>query len=284
MISRKLLLLYYIIFLFFADNSFTQTKSDSVRDFNKPKDVSFSAVVKISNPLNKPLNNLLISIPYEHFKKKFPSFNEKSFCVFDGKQEIPSQLEDIDGNLIMDNILFLVSLKKNQHKSFRIVNCKSDKTKFIKQTHAEISIKTDYILQDGYYTGGQFKNVSEVEIPKNHFAHDALYKFEGPGWESENIGYRFYLDSRNRTDIWGKKVNDLVLINVGNKDLVSDSKESYTKMSEWGMDIFKVGESLGIGSIATWYDGKVKTVSTVDNTICKITADGIINSPYAKHI
>jgi len=137
------------------------------------------------------------------------------------------------------------------------------------RAHAELSKKIGGSFQDKRYVGGEFTAVQSEKVPDWHIDHDTYYRFEGPGWESDKVGYRFYLDQRNRIDIFGKKVNKMVLPSVG-----LDSLDLYHEMSDWGMDIFKVGESLGIGSIATFYQGKVVTVTETDSITCEITADG----------
>ena len=232
------------------------------------------------NQLNRPVKDVLISIPIETLLKKYPDFNVNAFIVFDGEKEIPSQTEDTNGDATADNILALVDFLDGETKTILIEYGKTAviKKEFKKRTHAELSIKTDYVLENGYYTQGKFESIEKSIVPANHFAHDALYKYEGPGWESEKVAYRYYLDSRNRNDIFGKKCSDLILNIVGKDDLISDGNESYTQMCDWGMDIFKVGESLGIGSIAIWKDDRVNTISNTESTTCKITNDGLIKS------
>lgn len=44
------------------------------------------------------------------------------------------------------------------------------------------------------------------------------------------------------------------------------------------MDILKVGESLGIGSLAMWRDGKANRVSQTDSVTCAIVANGAVQS------
>jgi hypothetical protein len=137
------------------------------------------------------------------------------------------------------------------------------------RAHAELSKKVGGHFQDKRYIGGEFESVKVEKMPAWHLDHDTYYRYEGPGWESDKVGYRYYLDQRNRIDIFGKKVNRMVLPAVG-----LDSLDLYHEMGDWGMDIFKVGESLGIGSIATFYQGQVVTVSETDSLICEITSDG----------
>ncbi|OGV02713.1 MAG: hypothetical protein A2330_08285, partial [Ignavibacteria bacterium RIFOXYB2_FULL_36_7] len=153
----------------------------------------------------------------------------------------------------------------------------------IKLTQAYLGQKTGYEKKEGFFTGGYFQSVNQTKVPSGHFAHDALYQFEGPGWESEKVGYRLYLDERNRTDIFGKKISGLFLDITGKNDLVSDGNESYQKMLDWGRDIFKVGNSLGIGSIATFYNNKVVTVTEIDSTLCMIFDGNLVSEVETTH-
>ena len=124
--------------------------------------------------------------------------------------------------------------------------------------------------------------------PPEHTDHSFYIRYEGPGWESEKVGYRFYLDWRNATDIFGKTTHDLALHKVG-----LDGFDSYHEMADWGMDILKVGESLGIGSLGCWSKGKAIRMAQTSNVSCSIPVNGPILSmvrtnysewatPYAK--
>jgi len=137
------------------------------------------------------------------------------------------------------------------------------------RVHAELSPKRGGQFVAGKYVGGQFESVTHERVPAEHIDHDNYYRYEGPGWESEKVGYRFYLDWRNRLDIFGKKVPRIVLPEVG-----LDGFDSYHSMADWGMDIFKVGESVGIGSMALLQNAKLHFVSKVDSLTCRILADG----------
>ncbi len=270
--SKKIISLFLFVTTFYPTLGFTS--------YNSNNSLLTIILIKAVNHTNHSVKDALITIPISSIIKKYPDFNEKAFTVFDRKKEIPSQTEDINGDEKADNVLIVVDFIRGEEKKISLQYDKLAviKKEFKKRTHAELSVKTDYILENGFYTKGKFNSVKNSTVPVNHFAHNALYKYEGPGWESEKVAYRFYLDSRNRNDIFGKKVDDLVLNVVGINDLVSDSKESYTKMCDWGMDIFKVGESLGIGSIAIWDNTQVNTISNTETTTCKITNDGIIKS------
>ncbi|ASB47816.1 DUF4861 family protein [Alkalitalea saponilacus] len=145
---------------------------------------------------------------------------------------------------------------------------------FEKKTQAELWHRTTGNWRDGRYRGGgNFFRFDSLRVPDGFTDHTYFIKYEGPGWESDRVGYRMYLDWRNANDVFGKKVTDMVLQDVG-----VDGFESYHHMDDWGMDVLKVGRSLGIGSIG-WFDGeKAIRVETTDSVMCKIEADGLIRS------
>jgi len=102
----------------------------------------------------------------------------------------------------------------------------------------------------------------------------AIYQNEGPAWENENIGFRMYWDERNGIDIHGKKVRDLVL------DTVGLDRNDYHKMSDWGMDVLKVKNSLGAGSIALMIDGKIHRIGDATEERVMITEETAVRSAF----
>lgn len=93
-----------------------------------------------------------------------------------------------------------------------------------------------------------------------------LLTYEGPGWESDKVGYRLYLDGRNVIDIFGKKTPDLVLQNVGRG-------EDYHAMADWGMDILKVGNSLGAGGWGVFENGEARQVGEASGYNAQVVSD-----------
>lgn len=139
--------------------------------------------------------------------------------------------------------------------------------------YAEISVKEGGIWQDGprghmEYVGGTFKSVKDMEIPPQHTDHTWYIRYEGPGWENAQVGYRLYLDWRNAIDIFGKKVDSLVLPYVG-----QDGFDSYHEMADWGMDILKAGRSMGIGGFGRLVQDSVIHFQKVGNTRASVSHD-----------
>lgn len=143
-----------------------------------------------------------------------------------------------------------------------------------KRTHAELSHKVGGAFEGHKYEGGfSWVGVNRMTLPGSFRDHAYYIKYEGPGWESDMTGFRFYLDNRNAIDIFGKKEKDIVLPGVG-----IDGYDSYHEPADWGMDNFKVGNSLGLGSIGIWDGKKAIRVEKRDSTTCIIVADGKVRS------
>lgn len=133
------------------------------------------------------------------------------------------------------------------------------------KTYAEISIKEGGHFEGREYIGGTFKNVTELKVPAEHTDHSWFIRYEGPGWESNKIGYRMYLDWRNAIDIFGKVTDSMILSKVG-----QDGFDSYHEKSDWGQDILKAGKGLGIGSIGRYFNKEVLHFNNVDSTFAKV--------------
>ena len=133
------------------------------------------------------------------------------------------------------------------------------------KTYAEISVKEGGKWEGRKYIGGTFKNVQSLKLAPEHTDHSFDIRYEGPGWESNKVGYRLYLDWRNAIDIFGKKTKEIVLPQVG-----QDGFDSYHLMQDWGSDILKAGKGIGIGSIDRYLNNERLHFYAVDSTIAKV--------------
>jgi hypothetical protein len=147
-------------------------------------------------------------------------------------------------------------------------NCKAQNKYDIKtaKTYAELSVKNDGKWEGRKYIGGTaFKNVQTLKLAKEHTDQSFDIRYEGPGWESNKVGYRLYLDWRNAIDIFGKKTEEIVLPQVG-----QDGFDSYHLMQNWGSDILKAGKGIGIGSIDRYINNERQHFYEVDSTFAYI--------------
>jgi len=231
---------------------------------------------RVLNPLGTGIADAPVLIGLGRIREVDPGFNPNAWVAFADGEELAGQL--IDGD--EQEIVLITSLKANDNKtiSLRYASEGNVERKYPKRTQAELSHKFGgkFIKNEKgrmVYEGGVFENVEQLRVPPEHTDHTFFVRYEGPGWESEKVGYRFYLDWRNATDIFGKKIPEPVLQNVG-----QDGFDSYHEMSDWGMDILKVGDALGLGAVGFWDGEKVLRVSETDSVICMITANGPVYS------
>lgn len=146
-----------------------------------------------------------------------------------------------------------------------LISCSALAQNNKQSTLAEISVKEGGKWEARKYVGGTFKNVQKHKLVQAHTDHSFDIRYEGPGWESNKVGYRLYLDWRNAIDIFGKKTEAMVLPQVG-----QDGFDSYHQMSDWGQDILKAGKGIGIGSIDRFLNKERLHFFSVDSTVVKI--------------
>lgn len=222
-----------------------------------PESISFSVIN--GSPLL--IEDAIVVLDVDKIKAKAQDFNPKAFVILANGSELASQANDSDGDNSIDQILFLVDFAVGEKKNLILRYAKSgEKTReYPKRTQAELSHKVGGQFVNRKYQGGTFQNVQFLRVPPEHTDHSYFIRYEGPDWESDKVGYRFYLDWRNAIDIYGKKVPGMVLQNVG-----QDGFDSYHEMSDWGADVFKVGDSFGVGSFGTWYKNKANRVADIN--------------------
>lgn len=231
--------------------------------------------LSVKNPASLARKDAEVVLDLAKLKASAPEFNDKAFVVLHNAQELASQANDRDGDGNTDEIVCVADFAANETKALTVRYAKSGalSREYPKRTQVELSHKVGGTFVNRKYEGGAFQNVQALRVPPEHTDHSFFIRYEGPGWESDKVGYRFYLDWRNATDIFGKKTSAMVLQNVG-----QDGFDSYHELADWGMDVLKVGESLGIGSLAMWYEGKAQRVAQTDSITCAIVANGAVQS------
>ena len=167
--------------------------------------------------------------------------------------------------LITGVIILTIFIACKDNTETKITIEKNTKKEEIVKTYAELSIKEGGHWEGREYLEGTFKNIDSLKVPAEHTDHSWYIRYEGPGWESNKIGYRLYLDWRNAIDIFGKVTDTMVLSKVG-----QDGFDSYHKPQSWGSDILKVGKGLGIGSIGRYVNKEVVHFKEVDSTFAKV--------------
>ncbi|TRX62048.1 DUF4861 domain-containing protein [Fulvivirga sp. M361] len=179
---------------------------------------------------------------------------------------LPSQLDDLDDDGTWDELSFQYSFPPRAKVELTLQWVEQSKdVRHDSRAHAYL----------GYRPArqGDFKSVDHNVRPDDHEPQSQpyLYQFEGPGWESDKIAYRVYFDSRNGKDIFGKTKTGIFLDSIG-------LKGNYHKLQPWGMDVLKVGNSLGAGSLAMLKNDSLYRLGKTRSAIFKKIADGPVRA------
>ena len=181
---------------------------------------------------------------------------------------VPHQLDDLDGDGSADEVFILVGPSDDPLRM--TVQPSETAADLPSRTQAVLAVRQDGRFEDGAYVeGSDYVSVRSVEVPAEQEQDSDWAMYEGPVWESDRVGWRYYLDDRNRIDIFGKKTSDLVL---------HEHYDDYHSISDWGADILKVGESLGIGSAAIETDSGPKVIDNAATRRVDIVANGPLRS------
>jgi hypothetical protein len=161
-------------------------------------------------------------------------------------QPVLVQYDDMDGDGNWDEMLLLLNFKPKERK--QLIPVVADAPAAIKAV-VRAHVRQKRKNPDQSFGPGLDRDSVPAGQRATDFSKDPLPPFltEGPAWENDRVGFRIYMDVRNGKDIWGKISSAMVLEEVG-----ADKSKSYHTLSDWGMDILKVGKSLGAGSLALY--------------------------------
>lgn len=172
-------------------------------------------------------------------------FTVKSATVFDGTNEIPSQLDDMNGDTRADELAFVINLPASGKKTLNVTlsSLKSDKT-YPARVYAEMLFRTSkknkYAKGYAIYTDG----ASDTYNVQHH---------HGAAFESELVAYRIYFNEKQTTDLYGKF----------HKGLELEESQFYPTGEQlkrgFGDDVIKVNSSCGAGTLRGW-DGTQSTL------------------------
>jgi len=157
---------------------------------------------------------------------------------------IPCQVDDIDGDGQWDELFGLTNLGPSAPITVVIAFVTPD-------TYPTFPSRTNLHLGDAKNGYRELDVADRLEGVSYHNFADltgAAFQMEGPAWENDKVGFRNYMDQRNGMDIFGKTSTEMILSKVG-----IQGAPSYHEPGEWGMDVLKVGTSLGAGAIAYMY-------------------------------
>ena len=176
--------------------------------------------IVVSNPTDIARQEL-VSIPYSEFTKHFDVDSIFSVKLIDAETELPYQLEKI-GNTTPENVLILVPIDAKGEVTLSVTK-QDSKPDFKTQTYARF-------------------------VPE---------RFDDFAWENNVLAFRMYgkalegrPDDAQGTDVWAKRTEELVI------DKWYKENDYHTDHGE-GLDYYSVGQTLGAGDVAPYFDNKI---------------------------
>jgi hypothetical protein len=236
-----------------------------------PLESNVETPIEISNPsqVNRP--DELVVLKRYLLEKKLGKIPDDKYISVRAGRAVLTQTDDMDGDGKWDEVAFLYSFSPGQKVRFTVRTADHpDTVKMSGRAHARLAKKGS----GGHYgpelsvedmpAGAEANDFSKVPVPP--------YQVEGPIWENDKVAFRSYFDTRNGKDIFGKTTS--LLGTYGDKYY-----HSYDK--KWGMDILKVGNSLGAGGLAVSItrNGKDSLVKLAGNAIGRTTYKVVTNGP-----
>lgn len=217
---------------------------------------------EVSNPNDFRVENAPVSISIDG--DKLPVH----FKIVDSEgNSYPYQLDDLDRNGIPEELFVQLSLDANSSRTL-VVQETSEAQRFDSKTDITIKVR-DEADPDNMQVGSDFESVERYTETYDYKQDNGLIFLEGPGWESDLVGYRFYFDDRNRFDIFGKSTPELSLSGI---------TENYHERRDWGADVLKVSSTLGIGTPAYFKDDKFYVIEKTGIKSMEVIADGPLRS------
>lgn len=217
--------------------------------------------VEVNNQWNKDKPDEPVVIRLSELK---PSFRVRSAVVMNGNEEIPSQLDDLNGDLKADELAFVINMPAKSKKALTVTlsAAKTDKTypaRVFAQMLARDSKKQQYVP------------VQSVTVPGTSSTYGML-QHHGPAFESELAGYRIYFDKKQTVDPYGKF----------QKRLEIEESQFYPTAEQlargFGDDVLMVGNSGGIGALKGWDGSKATHIEPIAFRTERILASGPVRT------
>lgn len=217
--------------------------------------------VELSNHWEHAIEDAPVVINLNEIK---PGFKVRSAIVKDGNQEIPSQLDDLNGDLKADELAFVIHMAAKSHTILEVT---------LSSNPAEKSYPARVFAQMLAREPRKQKHapVQSITVPGSTNFY-SMVQGHGPMFESELVGYRIYFNQKQTIDPYGKFQKRLELKDTQFYPSSQQRKEGY------GDDVLLVGNSCGIGALKGWNGTKATHIEPIAYRTERILASGPVRS------
>lgn len=190
----------------------------------------------------------------------FPAKDMNRLAVFDGKREIMSQTDDLDGDGIADELAFVIDLQGGECKEL-VVKSVRRHAKSAPRVYADMIYKPDKKTM---------RYVTEMSSDSDNMYNRMHH--HGVAFESEIMAYRLYFDNKQTVDMYGKKIPRLEL----EESLWYPTDEQL--LDDYGDDILRVSGSVGLGTLKPWNGKKAVHFTDFKRRTQRIIAAGPVRT------
>lgn len=216
--------------------------------------------VEIHNDWDRPQYDAPIAIPIESIGLDFPV---RSVIVRDGDTEIPSQLDDLNGDRHPDELAFVIDMPALGSKVLDITFSSEKPTKtYPSRVYATMNLKDKK---------GKHAPISSLTAPGSSNVYNFVFP-HGPAFESELVAYRVYFNRKQTLDIYGKFNKGLELEACG----FYPNDEQLAK--GFGDDVLRVFDSCGPGTLKGWNGEEATHITPIGSCTESILAYGPIRT------
>lgn len=178
--------------------------------------------------------------------------------------ELPSQIDDLDGDGIADELCFLADIGGKKTATYKVVlSADGKQAEYEPQVYVEMLLTNKKVKQ----TNKQDLYISHLTVDRGVNPYWMLHH-HGAAFENELVAYRIYFDQRQTVDIYGKY----------NKGLELKATQFYPddeqKAAGYGDDVLWVGSTFGVGALRGWDGEKPTMVEDVEHRSQRIVARG----------
>ncbi|NDV47096.1 DUF4861 domain-containing protein [Paludibacter sp. 221] len=220
---------------------------------------AFCAGVKLTveNPNESAVSDAPVVVVLNELQK-IKKEKRGELAVFADGKEISSQLDDLDGDGIVDELVFLMDFAPGEVRNVTLKTIKPSKRKtFPKEVYADLILKEK---------DGTMKYVTSASSAQNDM-YNKLHH-HGVAFESALMAYRIYFDNKSTIDIYGKKKKQLELAKTGWYPTDEQLKQGF------GDDILRVSGSAGVGTVKGWNGTKAIHIDKFERRTQRIVAQG----------
>jgi len=219
-----------------------------------------SIKLRISNPNPVDVSNAPVVISFDKIREVAPS-KRSGMAVFIDKNIVSSQVDDLNGDGVADELVFLIDLRAGEEKLVNIKSIRASKRPlFAAEVDASLILKTEEGM----------KHVTEASSSRNDM-YNKLHH-HGVAFESELMAYRIYFDNKSTIDIYGKKKPQLEL------QLTGWYPTEEQLAAGFGDDILLVSGWIGNGTVKGWDGRKATHIDKFDLRTQRIVAKGNVRT------